>query len=162
MTTRDSGWYVIYTKPNFEKKAAATLNNKGIEAFLPQQRQLKQYSDRKKWTDVVLFKSYVFVSKSDYESNPAQVAFCPGYLKTIHYNGKPAFVNEEDMIKIRQLCLQPNPITVSAASKEIGEEIEISEGIFKGIKGYILHKKNNKQLTVKINGLEQLLVVDYN
>jgi hypothetical protein len=44
-------WYPVYTQPRAEKKAYQALINKGIEAYLPLHRQLKQWSDRKKWVE---------------------------------------------------------------------------------------------------------------
>ncbi|HEY4197452.1 MAG TPA: transcription termination/antitermination NusG family protein [Mucilaginibacter sp.] len=42
-------WYPVYTHPRAEKKACEALLKKGIETYLPLRRQLKQWSDRKKW-----------------------------------------------------------------------------------------------------------------
>lgn len=35
-------WYVVYMKPGSEKKLANHLNDKGIEAYFPMRRNLKQ------------------------------------------------------------------------------------------------------------------------
>jgi hypothetical protein len=43
------------------KKVYARLVEKGIETFLPLQKRLKQWSDRKKLVDEPLFRSYIFV-----------------------------------------------------------------------------------------------------
>ncbi|HEY2583871.1 MAG TPA: transcription termination/antitermination NusG family protein, partial [Mucilaginibacter sp.] len=48
-TTTTCKWYPVYTYPRAEKKACLALTNKGIENYLPLSRQLKQWSDRKKW-----------------------------------------------------------------------------------------------------------------
>jgi transcriptional antiterminator RfaH len=54
-------WYPVYTHPRAEKKACQALINKGIETYLPLHKQLKQWSDRKKWVEEPLIKSYLFV-----------------------------------------------------------------------------------------------------
>ncbi|URM37362.1 hypothetical protein LLY39_01890 [Flavobacterium anhuiense] len=41
-------WYVVYTKPKWEKKVADKLNQLGIECYCPLITQIKQWSDRKK------------------------------------------------------------------------------------------------------------------
>ena len=51
-------WYPVYTHPRAEKKACQALLNKGIETYLPLHRQLKQWSDRKKWVEEPFIKSY--------------------------------------------------------------------------------------------------------
>ena len=54
-------WYAIYTRSRGEKVTAKLLSDQGIEAYLPLQRKLRQWSDRKKWVEVPYINSYVFV-----------------------------------------------------------------------------------------------------
>ena len=54
-------WYVITTKSRTEKKVSLGLAKLGIDHFLPLQKHLKQWKDRKKWVEVPLFNSYIFV-----------------------------------------------------------------------------------------------------
>ncbi|MEO6347821.1 MAG: transcription termination/antitermination NusG family protein, partial [Aquaticitalea sp.] len=39
-------WYVVYTKPKWEKKVAEKLSEIGIECYCPLITQIKQWSDR--------------------------------------------------------------------------------------------------------------------
>ena len=59
-------WYVVYTKPKWEKKVAERLNEIGITAYCPFITKVSQWSDRKKKIEVPLFNSYIFV-KIDYQ-----------------------------------------------------------------------------------------------
>ena len=54
-------WYVIYTRPRWEKKVASLLQAKAIEHYCPLNRVMKQWSDRKKIVLEPLFKGYIFV-----------------------------------------------------------------------------------------------------
>ena len=54
-------WYAIQTRYRFERKAAAQLQNKGIETFLPVIEESHRWSDRQKVISVPLFSGYVFV-----------------------------------------------------------------------------------------------------
>ena len=54
-------WIAAYTKPRHEKVAYDQLINKGFSAYLPLLRQKRKWSDRKKWVEIPLFKSYIFV-----------------------------------------------------------------------------------------------------
>src|SRR4051812_16921716 len=60
-------WYPVCTQPRAEKKACQALLNKGIQAYLPLNRQLKQWSDRKKWVEEPFIKSYLFVYITEIE-----------------------------------------------------------------------------------------------
>ena len=62
-------WYVVYTKPKWEKKVAERLNEMGIVAYCPQITKLSQWSDRKKLISVPLFNSYIFVQIEEKERN---------------------------------------------------------------------------------------------
>ena len=39
-------WYAVYTCSRFEKKTAERLTEQGIEAYVPLQRVMRQWSDR--------------------------------------------------------------------------------------------------------------------
>src|SRR5580700_10548458 len=55
------GWFALQTRPRFEKKVAAELREKRIEAFLPVQNSLRRWSDRRQLVEMPLFPGYVFV-----------------------------------------------------------------------------------------------------
>src|SRR5437870_13327455 len=54
-------WYAIQTRYRFERKAAAQLQNKGIETFLPVIEESHRWSDRSTHIFVPLLSGYVFV-----------------------------------------------------------------------------------------------------
>ena len=54
-------WYVLYTKPKWEKKVAEQLQAMGIDCYCPLVMKERQWSDRKKKVEMPLFNSYVFV-----------------------------------------------------------------------------------------------------
>ncbi|MBM3931167.1 MAG: antitermination protein NusG, partial [Sphingomonadales bacterium] len=54
-------WHVVYTLPRHEKKAARELELQGLEHWLPLHKVRKQWSDRRKWVEEPLFRSYLFV-----------------------------------------------------------------------------------------------------
>jgi hypothetical protein len=56
----DKRWYALYTKPRNEKKVYSRLVEKGVEAFLPLQKRLKQWSDRKKLVGS-LYSDHIFL-----------------------------------------------------------------------------------------------------
>lgn len=64
---RSKFWVAAYTRPRSEKKAASELEALGLEVYLPLQKQLKQWSDRKKWVETVVAPMVLFlnVDKND-------------------------------------------------------------------------------------------------
>lgn len=45
-------WYVLTTKPKFEKKVNQGLNKAHIINYLPLHKKLRVWNDRKKWVEM--------------------------------------------------------------------------------------------------------------
>ena len=75
-------WYVVYTKPRWEKKVYSLLEEEGIEAYCPLNKVHKQWSDRMKWVEEPLFKSYVFVRLAEEEMS--QVRMVSGVINYVY------------------------------------------------------------------------------
>jgi transcription antitermination factor NusG len=55
-------WHAVYVSSRTEKKINDLLNNKGIEAYVPVVKTMRQWSDRKKMVEMPLLNGYVFVN----------------------------------------------------------------------------------------------------
>jgi transcriptional antiterminator RfaH len=121
-------WYVIYTKPKWEKKVAEKLNEIGIESYCPVITQIKQWSDRKKKVEVPLFNSYVFVQLLESERN--SVFQVSGVVRYLFWLGKPAIVREEEISIIKKSLASPNLSDVSVTSIQVGDRIKLETGAF--------------------------------
>ncbi|MBF4517643.1 UpxY family transcription antiterminator [Flavobacterium sp. ANB] len=121
-------WYVIYTKPKWEKKVAEKLNQIGIECYCPVTIQIKQWSDRKKKVEVPLFNSYVFVQLLEKDRNSVfQIA---GVVRYLYWLGKPAIVRDEEIESIKNNLASPNISEVSVSSIQVGDRIKLESGAF--------------------------------
>ncbi|MCR4030900.1 MULTISPECIES: UpxY family transcription antiterminator [Flavobacterium] len=121
-------WYVVYTKPKWEKKVADKLKQLGIECYCPLITQVKQWSDRKKKIEVPLFNSYVFVQLKDSERNSVfQVA---GVVRYLFWLGKPALVKDEEIEVIKKSLKDPNLYDVTVSSIQVGDKIKLDSGAF--------------------------------
>ncbi|MBS7255441.1 UpxY family transcription antiterminator [Flavobacterium branchiicola] len=121
-------WYVIYTKPKWEKKVAEKLNQAGIECYCPLITQVKQWSDRKKKIEVPLFNSYVFVQLNDTDRN--SVFEVAGVIRYLFWLGKPAIVKDEEISIIKSSLSSPNISEVSVATIQVGDKIKLESGVF--------------------------------
>ena len=54
-------WIAVYTKSRHENTVKAELKKINFEVYLPLIRKKRRWSDRTKWVDFPLFKSYLFV-----------------------------------------------------------------------------------------------------
>ena len=134
-------WLVIYTKPRAEKKLAKILDSSGIEVYCPCYSTLRQWSDRKKMVSIPYFTSYLFV-KIDYNlrnsilNNP--LAIC--YVKWL---GKPVVIHQAEMEAIKHF-LEEYPSANLERSLNPGDNITITNGIFKNQKGIVVRLLRNK------------------
>lgn len=121
-------WYVVYTKPKWEKKVAEKLNQIGIECYCPLIVQMKQWSDRKKKVEVPLFNSYVFVQLPEMDRNT--VFKVPGVVRYLFWLGKPAIVRDEEIKVIKTNLNAPNVSDISVTSIQVGDRIKLDSGAF--------------------------------
>lgn len=121
-------WYVVYTKPKWEKKVAEQLKEKGVECYCPLIIQVKQWSDRKKKVEVPLFNSYVFVQIE--ESNRNDVFLSTGVVRYLFWLGKPAIVRDEEIQTIKKWLdgSQVNEITIE--QYQVGDRVKVASGPF--------------------------------
>lgn len=138
-------WYVVYTKPNWEKKVAELLGKKGIEQYCPLNRVQKQWHDRKKIVLEPLFTSYVFV-RIDSESH-SRVRAMPGIINFVYWLGQPAIVKNEEIEAIRDFLLEHNTVYLEKAAVNVNDMVKIIRGPLIHREGKIVQVNNN---TVKI------------
>lgn len=121
-------WYVVYTKPKWEKKVAEQLTKIGIECYCPLITQVRQWSDRKKKVIVPLFNSYVFVQLEDIDRN--LVFQSAGAVRYLFWLGKPAVVRDEEIGTIKKWLETPDSYDISIDSVQIGDKITLESGPF--------------------------------
>lgn len=139
-------WYVVYTKPKWEKKVADKLNQLGIECYCPLITQVKQWSDRKKKVEVPLFNSYVFVRLNDSERNSAfQIS---GVVRYLFWLGKPAIVKDLEIEIIKQSLKASNLSEISVSNIQVGDRIKLESGVFSNQNAIVQEVSNNSYILV--------------
>ena len=134
----------MYTRPRWEKKIALLLDNRGIENYLPLNKVLKQWSDRKKMVQEPLFKGYLFIKIAEIEK--WDVKLVDGILNYVHWLGKPAVVKESDIENIKKFLQEFDNVQVVDKSLQKGDEVIVQQGIMMNYKGIILEVLHNKAI----------------
>lgn len=150
-------WYAAYTKPRNEKKVYARLEEKGIETFLPLQKRMKQWSDRKKMVEEPLFRSYIFVhiETKDYYN----VLNTLGVVRYITFGGKAAPIPERQIDQVKQLLVQDVEIESLEEAIEPGSTVEVKFGGLMGIVGELVEHAGKKKVVIKIDHVSHSLLV---
>jgi transcription antitermination factor NusG len=151
-------WYVIYTKPKWEKKVADKLTQIGIECYCPLITQVKQWSDRKKKIEVPLFNSYVFVHLADIDRN--SVFEIAGVVRYLFWLGKPAIVRDEEISSIKTSLKAPNISDITVNSIQVGDRIKLETGAFVN-QDAIVQEVSNTYYILVLESLGCVLKIKY-
>ena len=158
LTNKDTPkWYPVYTNPRAEKQACQALVSKGIETYLPLHRQLKQWSDRKKWVEEPFIKSYLFVRINEREQT--EVLMTKGIARFIYFSGRIASMPDRQIDELKLLMASPYELEVTAEHLQPGEKIVIKAGPLKGLTGEIISYRSQKQLALRLENLGYSIVV---
>lgn len=157
-TTGNPRWYAAYTKPRNEKKVLERLTEAGIEAYLPLQKRLKQWSDRKKMVEEPIFRSYIFVriEQKDYFN----VLNTPGVVRYITFEGKAVPIPDKQIDQVK-LLLEQKDIEVDVAEEPIkpGTMVEVTSGSMIGLVGELVELHGKKRVVVRLDHISHSLLV---
>lgn len=157
MSVTAKSWYPVYTNARAEKAAALLLAKKGIETYLPLQKQLKQWSDRKKWVEEPLIKSYLFVHIAPHEM--AEVLMTRGISRFLYFNGKVATMPDRQIDNLRLLLASEQDLEVTTEDLQPGEKVVIKAGPLMGMQGELVSFKSQKTLIIRFEQINQSVVI---
>ncbi len=150
-------WYALYTFPRFEKKVYTRLVDRKIEAYLPLQKKLRKWKDRKKWVEEPLIRSYIFVKVS--ESEYYNALNVEGAVKYISFSGKAATIPEWQIIAMQKLLNTEHDVTISTKIFKPGTVIRIASGVLAGFEGELISYMGKKRVLIRISQIGQSLIV---
>lgn len=154
-------WYVMQSKPLRENKVQEQIVKKNIEVYLPLTESIRYWSDRKKRVKVPLFPGYLFVHADNNERKRA-ITDTAGAIKYLMYQKQLAIVKDQEINNIRISLIEPERIKIEDKNLFEGDIVEITQGIFKGLKGVIIQFHGNYKLMVNIIEMETTFSVQLN
>lgn len=152
-------WYAIYVRSRSEKKVSAGLEEAGIEHFLPLQRTLRRWSDRKKWVDLPLIPGYCFVNIP--ENHILHVLQIQNIVAIVKFNGKPAIIPEMQIEFLKRM-LNQNEIAFRLAGEvpKPGQKVEIIAGPFIGLFAEMQKVKHKSKIFLRLDHLMNAFVLE--
>ena len=119
-------WFVLYTRPGWERKVAELLEKKHVEVYCPLSKANKQWSDRKKPALQPLFSSYVFVFITPDLQIPVRQT--EGVINFIHWLSKPAVICLEEIDTIRNFLKEYDFVRLEKTSINMNDRVRIING----------------------------------
>lgn len=159
MSTFNSGWYVLYTRPNREKVIASHFERKSIEFYLPTIKICKKWSDREKVIESPLFSSYIFVhlhSSGDYFSS-LEVS---GAVEYIRFGKQLAGISESVIRNLRILVDSKEELYLCRESMGKGELLHIKDGPLAGLECEMVRDNGKDKILVRVSLLNRIILVD--
>jgi transcription antitermination factor NusG len=152
-------WYVVYTRSRAEKKVETELQAMGIESFLPLQKQLRQWKDRKKWVEIPLISSYCFVhiSRKDYD----RVLQVPNVVCYVTFERKAAIIPDHQIDNLRKILKQFDfEVGVSHENFKTGKQVEIIEGPLIGLRGELIEIRGKHKFILRVTQMDTTFTVE--
>jgi len=141
-------WYAAYTKSRTEKKVLARLSESGFEAYLPIRRKRHQWSDRLKWVEEPLIRSYIFirVNERDYYN----AINTPGLVCYVTFEGKAAAIPDRQIDVLKMLLHEGAEMEVSNDRFAQGQKIIVISGTLVGMQGEMVEYRGKKKVLVRL------------
>lgn len=153
----DKSWYALYVKSRTEKRVASELEALKIDHYLPIQKVLKQWSDRKKWVEEPLFRSYVFVQVSQQEY--FEVLQIVGAVKYISFEGKAVVIPPQQIEAIKYFLNEKDPENMDFQKWEKGKKVEIISGSMIGLIGELVDVKGKNRVSIQIEAVNRTILL---
>jgi transcriptional antiterminator RfaH len=150
-------WYALYTKPRAEKLVYQRLIETDVETFLPLQKTIRVWSDRRKVVEKPLLSSYIFVRiKSKLF---AQVFKTPGVVKFISFEGIPVSIPQRQIDNLKLIINSDAEVEVSSEKFDTGDNVEVINGSLIGLTGELIRIGSQNRVIVRIDRLDQNLIL---
>lgn len=145
-------WYAVYTKVNSEKKIYSALQEQGIECYLPLKKTLRQWSDRKKWIEEPLFRSYIFVKVSHLEF--FNVLAIPGAVCYVSFGARAQSIPEKQILDIKTMIQnKEKEVVLTRENIEKGQQAVVLAGPMKGVKGEIVEVCGQYRIVIRVESM---------
>ncbi|GBD99296.1 transcriptional activator RfaH [bacterium BMS3Abin07] len=145
----DREWYALYVKSRHEFVTKADLECRGIEAYLPAVKRLRQWKDRQKFVEFPLFPGYLFVFIRPDPEEYLRVLKARGAVTFISLEpGYPSRVSSGEIQALKMLIESGEELDIYPHLKE-GEKVRVKKGSLRGAEGVL--KRREEQYIFLVN-----------
>jgi len=126
-------WFAVYTKSRKEALAEVHLQRQGYEVYFPRLQQTRRYRGR--WREMIepLFPRYLFVHLAHGIDNFTPIRSTLGVTDLVRFGSEVKTVPDALIDAIK--AWEDQGMIIDNLKWKHGEEVEIIEGSFAGLKG---------------------------
>ena len=139
-------WWILCTRPRFERNVADQLDRLGIDYFLPTETKWYSRRDRpgeRERREVVMFPSYVFANTPDGHA-AAQARHVAGVLPV------PDQHRLARELAIFEQTIAANVTTSPFPDLVVGREARVKSGPLQGMRGVLIIRNDRRQVFVLV------------
>jgi transcription antitermination factor NusG len=152
-------WFALYVASRQEKNACKLLIEKGIDAYAPLVKTMRQWSDRKKMVEFPLLNGYLFVRIVPTEKE--KVLQTKGIVRFVRSEGADAIVRNEEIERLRQLVDLGYHLESFSSKRDYkeGQKVKITSGALKNVEGFVIENKEGRFIDVLLESIGQSIRV---
>ncbi|MFC2118742.1 UpxY family transcription antiterminator [Bacteroidota bacterium] len=152
-------WYAVFVRGMYEKNARRYVESRNIVSYLPLERKLHYWSDRKKWIETPLFPNYLFVHVDNQKYY--QVLQHSSILKYVCSGGRPVPIPEYQINAIKSVLTSGLEHFVSNNLFNRGDMIRIQDGPLKSQEGEVVSYSGKRRLLIRLDQIGYSLLVNH-
>ncbi len=149
-------WVAIHADLRKEKIAAAHLEFKGYQVYVPVYHKQKRWSDRVVKVDAPLFPGYLFCR---FDAKCLPIVTTPGVVSILGCGGRPEPVPEAEIAAIQTMLQSGLPVGPHEYL-QVGKRVRIDKGPLKGVEGSLVRSKSNFKIVVSVELLQRSVAVE--
>ena len=153
-----TAWYAVHTRSRHEKRVATELERKGIRTFLPLQKELRQWSDRRMTVETPLFSCYAFVNIDSSAASRVEVLRTAGILSFVGGNQRIISIPDPEIEGVQALLASrigfaPHPFLA------IGQKVRVRSGALEGVEGILTRINGSNRLVMSVETIQRSLSI---
>jgi transcriptional antiterminator NusG len=150
MKTMEQNWFALAVRSRHEFVVHDVLRKKGIVAFLPSVKRVRQWKDRKTSVEFPLFPGYLFVSIFPHPEEFMKVIKVPGSVTLLSLvPGYPTPVPSEEIDALKIVLDSGAAFDVYPQFNE-GARVRIKKGPLCGAEGILANKEDQQVFMVNV------------
>jgi transcription antitermination factor NusG len=154
MTTE---WFALQVHTGRERWVASYLASWNFNQLILLQKDVRQWSDRRKLIETPVFPGYVFC-QFELEKR-SSVLSAPGVLRVVGHGKTPVPIADEEIVALQKLVKTTYPVQRWPYLRE-GDLMRIDGGSLDGLTGRFVRIKNDCRIVVSVTLLQRSVAVE--
>ncbi len=152
--TNSKQWLVAYVRLFHEKKTSERLTQMGIENYVPIQKEVRQWSDRRKTVERVVIPMMIFVHVTTEERSLVVNLPAVSRYMVLRGTSSPAVIPDTQMERFRfMLDFSDETVSLSNELFSPGEQVRVVKGPLSGLEGELITLEGKSKVLVRLDML---------